>query len=89
MLTRGLFSEFDPWRGVGMASEVRPGGPLRSSDDVAVFVIKGAQFAADRLSARGMSNLGLPANQEVVKVQEAAVQILKGWLDDWKATSKR
>lgn len=75
--------EFDPWRATGMASEVRPGGPLASTDDVAVFLIKNAEHASDALTARGMANLKIKANPEVVKVQEQSVEVMKKWISQY------
>ncbi|KAL2143162.1 hypothetical protein VTI28DRAFT_309 [Corynascus sepedonium] len=71
--------EFDPWRATSMTSEVRPGGPLESSEDVAVFVIKNAEHADDSFTERGMANLNLKINPEVVKVQEQSIEIMKKW----------
>ncbi len=76
-------SEFDPWRATGMSSEARPGGPLQSSDNVAAFLIKDAQHADDAFTARGLANLKLKVNPEVVKVQEQSIQIMKKWVSQY------
>ncbi|KAK3309856.1 peptidase S28 [Chaetomium strumarium] len=74
--------EFDPWRATSMSSEVRPGGPLPSSDDVAVFLIKNAEHADDAFTARGLANLNMKVNPEVAKVQDQALQIMKKWVSE-------
>jgi hypothetical protein len=73
-------SEFDPWRATSMSSEVRPGGPLQSSDNVATFLIKNAEHADDAFTARGLANLGMKVNPEVVKVQEQSIELMKKWV---------
>jgi len=75
--------EFDPWRTTGMSSETRPGGPLASSDNVAVFVIKNAEHADDSFTARGMAGLNLKVNPDVVKVQEQSIEIMKKWVSQY------
>jgi hypothetical protein len=63
-----------------MSSELRPGGPLQSSDKVAVFLIKNAEHADDAYTARGLANLNLSANPEVTKVQQLSIDIIKKWV---------
>lgn len=75
--------EFDPWRATSMSSEARPGGPLQSSDNVAVFLIKNAEHANDAFTTRGLANLKIKANPEVVKVQEQSVEIVKKWVSQY------
>ncbi|KAK4129134.1 hypothetical protein N657DRAFT_660587 [Parathielavia appendiculata] len=75
--------EFDPWRATGMSSEIRPGGPLQSSDNVAVFLIKNAEHADDALTARGLANLKMKVNPEVVKVQEQSIELMKRWVSQY------
>ena len=69
-----------------MSSEVRPGGPLQSTEAVPVFLIKNAQHADDAFTPQGMRNLGFAGgiNPEVVAVQEKAVEIMKGWVKEFK-----
>ncbi|KAL2180573.1 serine carboxypeptidase S28-domain-containing protein [Thermothelomyces heterothallicus CBS 202.75] len=76
--------EFDPWRATSMASELRPGGPLESSGDVYVFVIKNAEHADDALTEAGLANLNLPVNPEVVKAQQQSVGIVKEWVGQFR-----
>jgi hypothetical protein len=67
-----------------MSSEVRPGGPLQSTDDVAVFLIRNAEHADDALTARGLSNLRIRVNPDVIRVQEQSVEIMKNWVGQYK-----
>lgn len=39
--------EFDPWRPETVSSEIRPGGPLQSTPEVPVFLIKGGSHCSD------------------------------------------
>lgn len=68
-----------------MASEIRPGGPLQSSENSVVFVIKNAQHADDTFTESAMANLGLRPNPEVVKVQEESLEIMKKWVSEFQA----
>ncbi|KAK3989981.1 putative serine peptidase [Cladorrhinum sp. PSN332] len=80
--------EFDPWRATGMSSEVRPGGALPSSENIAVFLIKNAVHGDDAFSTRALNNLKIKVNPEVVKVQEQAVALVKKWVDGYYAGKK-
>ncbi|KAK3300607.1 peptidase S28 [Chaetomium fimeti] len=75
--------EFDPWRATSMSSEVRPGGPLQSSDNVAAFIIKNAQHGDDAFTPRALANLGMKVNPEVVKVQEQSIELIKLWVSQY------
>jgi len=66
-----------------MSSEARPGGPLKSSDNVYDFVMKNAIHADDAFTPRALANLGLKVNLEVVKVQEQSVEIMKKWVSQY------
>jgi hypothetical protein len=67
-----------------MSSEVRPGGPLQSSENSAVFLIKNAEHADDSFTARGLTNLGIKINPDVAKVQEQSVEIMKKWVAQYR-----
>ncbi|KAK3329999.1 serine carboxypeptidase S28-domain-containing protein [Apodospora peruviana] len=77
--------EFDPWRSTTMSSELRPGGPLQSTDDVPVFLIKNAQHGDDAFTELGIKNAGYKINPEVTAVQVKAVEIMKKWISGFKA----
>jgi hypothetical protein len=76
-------SEFDPWRATSISSELRPGGPLQSSDNVYSFVMKNAEHGDDAFTPRALANLNMKVNPEVVKVQEQAVEIMKKWVGQY------
>ncbi|CCC07641.1 unnamed protein product [Sordaria macrospora k-hell] len=81
--------EFDPWRSTTMSSELRPGGPLQSTEDAPVFLIKNSQHADDAFTEAGMKGAGHRINPEVVKVQEKAVEIMKKWVGEFKAPTTK
>jgi hypothetical protein len=66
-----------------MSSEVRTGGPLESSDNVAVFIIKNAQHSDDSFTPRALANLGMKVNPDVVRVQEQSVELIKKWVSQY------
>ncbi|KAK3951670.1 serine carboxypeptidase S28-domain-containing protein [Pseudoneurospora amorphoporcata] len=82
-------TEFDPWGSTAMSSELRPGGPLKLTEDAPVFLIKNAQHADDAFTEAGMKGAGHTMNPEVVKVQEKAVEIMKGWVAEFKAPAMK
>ena len=71
-----------------MGSEIRPGGPLQGTDEVPVFLIKGAQHADDAFTAAGLRSRGWTINPEVEAVQEKAARIVKGWVDKFYEKAK-
>ncbi|KAK4156143.1 peptidase S28 [Chaetomidium leptoderma] len=75
--------EYDPWRATSMSSEVRPGGPLQSSDNVAAFVIKNAEHSNDAFTPRALASLNMKVNPEVVKVQEQSLELMKKWVSQY------
>ncbi|KAL2264240.1 hypothetical protein VTK26DRAFT_9016 [Humicola hyalothermophila] len=77
--------EFDPWRATGMLSELRPGGPLESTEDTAVFLIKNAQHADDSYTARGYANLGYRINPHVQEVQTRSLEIMQKWVAEYQS----
>lgn len=48
--------ELDPWKQESVSSTNRPGGPLQSTDDVPVFVVKGGSHCSDLVMRDGYSN---------------------------------
>ncbi|KAK3393284.1 peptidase S28 [Podospora didyma] len=85
--TRVIYTtgEFDPWRSTTMSSQIRPGGPLQSSDNVAVFLIKNAEHADDSFTARGLASSGVTINPYVQEVQDKSIAIMKKWIGEYKA----
>ncbi|KAK4459815.1 putative serine protease EDA2 [Cladorrhinum samala] len=75
--------EFDPWRSASVSSEFRPGGPLQSTDDTPVYLIKGARHCNDLFTWWG------ERNQEIGLVQQQAVAKMSGWVKDFYNSTKR
>ncbi|KAI2625035.1 peptidase S28 [Hypoxylon sp. NC1633] len=63
--------EFDPWRSASVASEFRPGGPLRSTADVPSIVMPGSRHCND-LRVRNAVNPGVAKAQADIVAQMAA-----------------
>jgi hypothetical protein len=69
-----------------MFSELRPGGPLQSLENVAFFLIKNAQHGDDAFTPKGMAGQNLKENPEVTKVQTQALAIIKRWVSQYLAS---
>ena len=65
--------EFDPWRTASVSSEYRPGGPLKSTEQVPVNIIPGGFHCSDLRVSNANANAGVKA------VVDKTVGILKGW----------
>lgn len=76
-------SEFDPWRSASVSSEFRPGGPLQSTDDTPVYLIKGGRHCND------MFTWWSERNEEIGHVQQQAVAKMSGWVNDFYNSTKR
>lgn len=73
--------EFDPWRSASVSSIDRPGGPLESTPDSPVIIIKGGRHCED-LYSRGN-------NTYRASIQAQEVGYMAGWVDDfYDATTK-
>jgi hypothetical protein len=71
-----------------MSSEIRPGGPLQSTPDVPVFLMKNAEHCDDSFTAKALNNTGMTINPEVQAVQDKAVEIMARWVGQWNATKR-
>ncbi|KAK3362456.1 peptidase S28 [Lasiosphaeria hispida] len=80
--------EFDPWRATTMSSEIRPGGPLQSTDEHPVFLIKNAQHADDSFTAAGLKSRNILINPAVQEAQDKVVEVLKKWVSSYYSTKK-
>ncbi|KAI0394695.1 serine carboxypeptidase S28 [Xylariaceae sp. FL0594] len=72
--------EHDPWRSATIASESRPGGPVKSSDKIPSLIVKNGVHVPD---------LVLDLGPDQAAVIEKAVDIMRGWLRHWEKPSKR
>lgn len=68
-----------------MLSDIRPGGPLQSSEKTKVFLIKDAQHADDSFTTRGLANLGIRISPHVLEVQSNSLDIMKKWVGEYQA----
>lgn len=65
--------ELDQWGTRGVSSKFRPGGPLKSTEEVPVFVIPGGHHCSDSFLSEGV-------NPGVKAVQEAEIAYVKKWV---------
>lgn len=69
--------DFDPWREATVSSELRPGGPLQSTQQVPVHIVPGGFHTSDLVTENGAVN---PAVQAVI---DAEVAQLVTWVNEW------
>ncbi|KAB5523874.1 serine carboxypeptidase S28-domain-containing protein [Coniochaeta sp. 2T2.1] len=69
-----LQGEYDPWIEATVSSTHRPGGPLKSSDETPVFVVRNGNHVPD---------LVLDDIPEENSVLELELATMKRWLDEW------
>ncbi|CAK7230271.1 hypothetical protein SBRCBS47491_007530 [Sporothrix bragantina] len=69
--------EFDPWRAASVSSEFRPGGPLQSTPDSPVIIIKGGKHCED------FGRFNASANAYLARVQLQEVAYIAGWVDEF------
>ncbi|GAB7359605.1 hypothetical protein MBLNU230_g6789t1 [Neophaeotheca triangularis] len=74
MYTNG---EFDPWREASVSADLRPGGPLQSTEQVPVNIVPGGYHVSDFITRNGEVNAGVQAaiDREVAQ--------LKAWVGEW------
>ncbi|EGP89515.1 serine carboxypeptidase [Zymoseptoria tritici IPO323] len=69
---------YDPWRESGVSSsDLRPGGPLQSTNEVPVLVVPGGFHTSDLITMNGAVNAGA---KEVI---DCVVAQLKEWVGEW------
>ncbi|KAK3369928.1 putative serine peptidase [Podospora didyma] len=69
--------EFDPWRSASVSSELRPGGPLKSTKKAPVILIKGARHCNDMFTVTGK------VNADVGRAQNLSIWQMKTWVEDF------
>lgn len=75
----------DPWREASVSSDLRPNGPLQSTEQVPVEIVPGGFHTSDLITMNGQVNAGCK------KVQDAVVDQLAKWVAEypkkhhWKA----
>lgn len=73
--------EFDPWRECGVSSELRPGGPLQSTQQVPVEIVPGGYHTSDLITRNGDVNPGVKA------VQDRVLKQLADWVKEFPKKS--
>ncbi|KAF2102204.1 serine carboxypeptidase [Rhizodiscina lignyota] len=68
---------FDPWREATVSSELRPGGPLQSTEQVPVHWVPGGFHTSDLVTMNGVVNASCKA------VIDAEVAQLVKWVNEW------
>jgi hypothetical protein len=69
--------QYDPWRDSTLASVFRPGGPVRSTEQLPLKLVKGGVHCSDLYSPNW------EANEGVRKIAEEAVEQMKKWVGEW------
>lgn len=69
--------EFDPWRPETVSSEIRPGGPLASTPEVPVFLVKGGSHCPELVMQNAEVNRALAAQVKDI------VSILAKWVGEF------
>ncbi|KAK3326755.1 serine carboxypeptidase S28 [Apodospora peruviana] len=69
--------EFDPWRSASVSSELRPGGPLKSTPEVPVFLLPGARHCND------LSTKNADANADLRKAHGEMIVQMKEWVGEF------
>ncbi|GAB1739785.1 hypothetical protein NU219Hw_g4722t1 [Hortaea werneckii] len=70
---------FDPWREATVSAEMRPGGPLRSTEEVPVLVVPGGFHTSDLVTRNGEVNEGCQKviDEEVRQIAEWVAEFPK------------
>ncbi|KAK3670459.1 hypothetical protein LTR78_009700 [Recurvomyces mirabilis] len=68
---------YDPWREASVSSELRPGGPLQSTEQVPVNIVPGGFHTSDLVTANGK------ANTTVQAVIDKNVAQMAAWVAEW------
>lgn len=69
--------ELDPWRGATVSSDNRPGGPLKSTEEVPVHVIPKSAHCMDMLTKNAEVNEGLK------EVYDAEIAQIQKWVSEY------
>jgi hypothetical protein len=64
--------DYDPWREASVSSDIRPGGPLKSTEKVPVEMVPGGFHVSDLVTSNGVANAGVKAVQDKVVAQLSA-----------------
>lgn len=75
--------DYDPWREASVSSDLRPGGPLQTTEQVPVEIVPGGFHVSDMLTDNGK------ANATVQAVIESIVAQLVEWVNEWPGDGHR
>jgi hypothetical protein len=75
--------EFDPWRAASVSSVFRPGGPMRSSREAPVYLIRGAHHCTDLNTRNG------EVNEDVRRAQLRGIAQMVEWVGDFYDLKKK
>lgn len=68
---------YDPWREAGVSSDLRPDGPLQSTQQVPVEIVPGGFHTSDLITENGVVNAGCKA------VQDTLLDQLEAWVGQY------
>ena len=69
--------QIDPWRAATVSSDWRPGGPMKSTDNVPIHVVPGGGHCSDAYAENW------EVNAEVKAIVEVEAATISGWVDDF------
>ncbi|KAJ3483596.1 hypothetical protein NLG97_g7272 [Lecanicillium saksenae] len=69
--------EYDPWLPETVSSSFRPGGPLKSTPEVPVFVVPKAAHCPDLVMANTL------ANDELHEITQNVIAIISNWVQEF------
>ncbi|KAK4113371.1 hypothetical protein N656DRAFT_707943 [Canariomyces notabilis] len=75
--------EFDPWRSASVSSAFRPGGPMRSSREAPVYLIRGAHHCTDLNTRNG------EVNEDVRRAQLSVIAQMVEWIGEFYDLKKK
>jgi hypothetical protein len=69
--------ELDPWRDATLSSSFRPGGPVKTTKELPVRLVKGGVHCSDLYAPNW------EANEDVRRLALDAAREMKGWVGEW------
>jgi hypothetical protein len=69
--------DYDPWRDLSVSSDIRPGGPLQSTEQTPVLIVPGGFHVSDMVTQNGV------VNDAVQAVIDQEVKQLVEWVGEW------
>lgn len=69
--------QLDPWRDATLSSVFRPGGPVKSTEQLPVRLVEGGVHCSD------LYGPNWEVNDKVKALAEDAAAQMKGWVGEW------